>query len=184
VGGEIRRNGAKPGDRIWVSGTICDAWLGLKVLRGEFAGLRAAAREALTRRFRLPEPRCALWPRLAGIAHALVDVSDGLLADLGHICETSRVAATVDLPALPLSEAAQYLTANQPGLAAQLTGGGDDYELLFTAPQSMRSTIEALSAELGLLITQIGAIERGDGVRLIDSSGVEIAVGSAGWRHF
>ena len=120
AGAEIRRSGARPGDRVWVSGTIGDGFLGLKVLRGEYPNLSAADRTALVARFQLPEPRIALGPRLAGIAHAMCDVSDGLLADLGHISDASGVGARVRLAALPLSEAAARLVEAQPELAAQL----------------------------------------------------------------
>src|SRR5438105_7473611 len=133
TGAEIRRSGARPGDRVWVSGTIGDAFLGLQVLRGGYPGLAPADRAALTRRFQLPEPRTALGPRLAGIAHAMLDVSDGLLADLGHICEASQVGASVALSALPLSSGARRLAAADPGVTVRLATGGDDYELLFTA---------------------------------------------------
>jgi thiamine-monophosphate kinase len=183
-GGEIRRSGARPGDRVWVSGTIGDAFLGLKVLRGEHADLTDADRATLVARFRLPEPRTALGPRLAGIAHAMLDVSDGLLADLGHICETSGVGATVRLAALPLSAAAQRLVAARPALAAQLATGGDDYELLFAAPAEASAAIRRLSAELALPISEIGTIEAGEAVRLIDPAGKPVPVGNAGWRHF
>ncbi len=184
AGREIRRSGAQPGDRVWVSGTIGDAYLGLKVLRGEYKSLLAADRAALAARFRLPEPRVALGPRLAGIAHAMCDVSDGLLADLGHICETSGVAATVRLPALPLSAPAHAVVAAQPETAVALAGAGDDYELLFAAPPEAADAIGRLSGELGLAITAIGTIEPGAGARLVDAGGRDIPVAHAGWRHF
>jgi thiamine-monophosphate kinase len=183
-GGEIRRSGARLGDQIWVSGTIGDACLGLKVLRGEYNSLPAADRAALAARFRLPEPRVTLGPRLAGIAHAMCDVSDGLLADLGHICDASGVAATVHLPALPLSPAAAAIVAAHPETAAALAGGGDDYELLFAAPPGTEDAIGHLSAELGVAITAIGTIGMGEGVRLVDAGGDEVPVAHAGWRHF
>jgi thiamine-monophosphate kinase len=184
VGGEIRRSGAQPADLLWVSGTIGDAFLGLQVLRGEHPDLTDADRDALAARFRLPEPRTALGPRLVGIAHAMLDVSDGLLADLGHICDASGVGATVRLAALPFSAAAKRLVAAQPGLAAQLATGGDDYELLFAAPSDASAAILRLSAELALPITEIGAIETGEGVRLTDPTGKQVPVANAGWRHF
>ena len=183
-GAEIRRSGARPGDRVWVSGTIGDAFLGLKVLCGEHPDLADADRGALVARFRLPEPRTALGPRLVGIAHAMLDVSDGLVADLGHICDASGVGATVRLAALPLSSAAQRLLAAGPDLAAQLATGGDDYELLFTAPAAANAAIRGLSAELALPITEIGTIEVGEGVRLVDAAGRPVPVESTGWRHF
>jgi thiamine-monophosphate kinase len=183
-GGEIRRSGARPGDWVWVSGTVGDAYLGLKVLRGEYHALPAADRAALVTRFRLPEPRVALGPRLAGIAHAMCDVSDGLLADLGHICETSGVAATVRLPELPLSPAAAAIVASQPEMAAAMAAGGDDYELLFAAPPGTEDAIGRLSAQLGVAITAIGSIEPGKGVHLVDAGGGAIPVARAGWQHF
>jgi thiamine-monophosphate kinase len=184
IGREIRRGGARPGDRIWVSGTIGDAFLGLKVLQGEYSDLAPEHRAALTARFQLPEPRTTLGPRLAGTAHAMIDVSDGLLADLGHICEVSGVGAEVRLARLPLSRAAQQIVAVCPELAAPLAAGGDDYELLFTASIDAGATIAALASELGVPITEIGLIDTGERVRLIDEVGQEIPVAEAGWRHF
>jgi thiamine-monophosphate kinase len=183
-GGEIRRQGARPGDRIWVSGTIGDAFLGLKVRRGEYADLPAADRAALVGRFQLPQPRTVLGPRLVGIAHAMLDVSDGLLADLGHICNASRVGATVRLASVPLSAAARRLVATQPELGPQLPTGGDDYELLFAAPPDASAAIGRLAAELSLPITEIGTIEAGAGVRLVDAAGNPVPVAAAGWQHF
>jgi thiamine-monophosphate kinase len=184
AGAEIRRSGARPGDRVWVSGTLGDAWLGLKVLRGGYGSLAAAERAALAARFRVPEPRTALGPRLCGIAHAMIDVSDGLVADLGHICEASQVGTTVELAALPLSEAARRVMAEERVEPAALATGGDDYELLFAAPPEASATIDRLSEELGLRITPIGAIEAGAGVRLVDAAGRPVPVASPGWRHF
>jgi thiamine-monophosphate kinase len=184
AGGEIRRSGAKPGDRIWVSGTIGDAFLGLQVLRGGYTSLAPADRAALTRRFQLPEPRTELGPRLAGIAHAMLDVSDGLIADLGHICETSQVGATIALPSLPLSPEARRAAAAEPELPASLAAAGDDYELLFAAPPEAGEAISRLAAEIGLAITAIGTIEKRLGVRLVDAEGNPIPIATAGYRHF
>jgi thiamine-monophosphate kinase len=183
-GAEIRRAGARPGDRVWVSGTIGDAFLGLKVLRGGYEELAPEHRAALAARFQLPDPRTELGPRLAGIADAMIDVSDGLLADLGHICETSGVAATVELALLPLSPAAKAAVDADPALHKLLATGGDDYELLFTAPPEATVKIAALSHGLALPITEIGAIAAGAGVRLVDAAGKPIATKTAGWRHF
>jgi thiamine-monophosphate kinase len=184
AGAEIRRSGACPGDHIWVSGTIGDASLGLTVLRGGYPDLPPEQRAALIARFQLPEPRVELGPRLAGIAHAMCDVSDGLAADLGHICEASQVAATVALPLLPLSAAAKLIVAGAPDLPARLATAGDDYELLFTAPPDTRDQILRLSAELRLPITAIGTIESGAGVRLVDAGGKTVPIAAAGYRHF
>jgi thiamine-monophosphate kinase len=185
IGKEIRRSGAQPGDRIWVSGTIGDAFLGLKVLRtDELVGLGPAYAEALVARYRLPEPRCGLGPRLAGIAHAMIDVSDGLIADLGHICETSHCSATVEQIRLPFSAESLVILCEGWEQPAALATGGDDYELLFTAPPEMNDAIAALAAELAVSISEIGVIEGGAGVRLVDDAGQEIPVEAAGWRHF
>lgn len=184
VGQEIRRKGAQPGDRVWVSGTIGDAWLGLKALRGEYPKLAPGHRDALVNRFRLPKPRVELGPRLAGLAHAMIDVSDGLVGDLGHICETSRVAASVELPLVPLSQGARELAAADPALLATLVTGGDDYELVFAAPPDADEEIASLSRSLKLPITRIGAIEAGAGVRVVDDQGREVPLAKAGWRHF
>jgi thiamine-monophosphate kinase len=184
AGAEIRRSGACPGDHIWVSGTIGDAFLGLAVLRGGYPTLPDDQRAALIERFQLPEPRVELGPRLAGIAHAMCDISDGLVADLGHICEASQAAATVALPQLPFSPAAQRLISGAPDLPARLATAGDDYELLFTAPPEASERILALSAELELPITAIGTVERGAGVRLVDAAGKAVPIAAAGYRHF
>jgi thiamine-monophosphate kinase len=114
----------------------------------------------------------------------MIDVSDGLLADLGHICQTSHVAAVVELGRLPLSPAARLVVAAEPGIRSRLATGGDDYELLFSAPPDAAESIAALSAQLGVPITMIGRIEAGAGVRLIDNAGQTITVEAAGYRHF
>jgi thiamine-monophosphate kinase len=184
TGTEIRRSGARAGDLVWVSGTIGDAFLGLGVLHGRYPQLAAEHRAALTTRFQVPEPRVALGSALCGIAHAMIDVSDGLLADLDHICETSRVGAVVEQAALPLSAGAQAAAALDPSVAPRLATGGDDYELLFTASADAVASIRALSARLGLALTAIGRIEAGDGVRLVDTAGRAVAVEAPGYRHF
>lgn len=183
-GAEVRRSGARPGDRLWVSGTIGDAFLGLGLLRGAHPDLPEEDRAELVARFRLPEPRTVLGPRLSGVAHAMLDISDGLVADLGHVCETSGVGAVVEAAALPLSPTARRLAAAEPGLLPRLAAGGDDYELLFAAPPEAEGPIAALSAELGLPLTPVGRIESGAGVRLLDRRGRAIALEGGGYRHF
>ena len=184
AGMEIRRSGALVDDLVWVSGTIGDAHLGLAVLRGAYSQLAPEHGAGLVRRFRIPEPRVELGPRLAGLAHAMIDVSDGLLADLGHICETSNVAARVEVEALPLSPAAKEIVDQRMDSRVSLVAAGDDYELLFTAPAGATKAIEELSSGLGLPITMIGLIEQGKGVRLVDSEGRAIPVDHAGYLHF
>ena len=127
-----------PGDAIFVTGTIGDAALGLAVLRGRLPQLDAASAGFLVDHYHLPQPRVTVGPQLIGLATAALDVSDGLIADLGHICEVSDLAAIVEAGRVPLSQAARAAIETAPGhgLATALTGG-DDYEILLTAPPAV-----------------------------------------------
>src|SRR5712671_5030657 len=129
----LGRDGARAGDEIWVSGTIGDAALGLLVARRRLNGV------ALEKRYRLPQPRTDFGPRLIGIASATADVSDGLLADAGHIAEASRLGVVIERERVPLSAAASRALAATPGLWADVLGGGDDYELVIAVPPRKRS---------------------------------------------
>lgn len=184
-GGELRRSGARAGDDVYVSGTIGDAALGLRVLKGK---LRVAARHKrfLAERYHRPTPRIALGRFLAGVAHSAIDVSDGLVADLGHLCETSGVGAAVEAAAIPLSSAARAVLRAHPGLLADVLAGGDDYELVFTAPKARRPRVRALARALGLSLTRIGRIAGGGAgrVRVIGADGKPYLLPRAGWRHF
>jgi len=177
-GRALRRSTAMPGDVIWVSGTLGDAALGLRVLKG----LAATEDEAfyLIERYRRPEPRLALGQRLIGLAHAAIDVSDGLLADLGHILEESKVGGRLEAALLPVSAVAHGL----PGWLEAALGGGDDYELVFTAPQAATPPIERVGRELGLELAAIGRIVQGSGLEVVDATGAPLAVEGHGWRHF
>ena len=180
----LTRSGAGAGDDIYVSGTVGDATLGLRTVRGELAPLAAEDRSALAERFRLPEPRLALGAALVGAATCAIDVSDGLVADLGHICEGSGVAARIEAAAVPLSEAAQRALGAGEAALADLVTGGDDYEILFCAPPAERSAVEALRRRLALPLTRIGVIERGKGVTVVDVDGQPLALGRGGYSHF
>ena len=178
AGAALLRGGAKPGDAIWVSGTLGDAALGLRVLRGLAVTEEEAL--ALVDRYRTPRPRLELGSALRGLATAAIDVSDGLVADLGHICTTSAVGARIDAGRLPLSPTARGI----PGAREAALSGGDDYELLFTAPADAAPQIERLAAALDLPLTRIGAIEADSGIRVLDDLGQPVALGHPGWRHF
>lgn len=184
AGRMIRRSTAKPGDDVYVSGSIGDAALGLEVLRGGLADLPEAARAHLIGRYRLPQPRLGLGPRLWGLAHAAIDVSDGLVADLGHICETSGLGATVEAGLVPLSAAAQAALVRQPSLLAQILGGGDDYEILFAAPPEAAAALADLAGAEKLALTRIGRVTAGSGVTVLAADGQPMALANAGWRHF
>ncbi len=177
-GRALRRNGARAGDDIWVSGTLGDAALGLRILRG----LAAAEDELLelVDRYRTPRPRLELGRRLRGIATAAQDVSDGLLADLGHILKASAAGAEVRAAALPISAPARAM----PGALDAALSGGDDYELLFTAPLAARAAVQDAARVAAVEVTRIGRIEGQAGLRLIGPEGRPMAPGQAGWRHF
>ena len=177
-GKALLRSGARPGDEIWVSGTLGDAAIGLRVLRGLAVTEEEAI--ALVDRYRTPRPRLALGRALRGLATAAIDISDGLAADLGHICAASGVAAGIESAHLPLSDVARGV----PGAQEAALTGGDDYELLFTASPERRPEIERLGERLDLQLTQIGLIEPGSGVTVRDASGHPLPVARGGWRHF
>ncbi|MCR9073042.1 MAG: thiamine-phosphate kinase [Alphaproteobacteria bacterium] len=177
----LRRSGASVGDDLWVSGTIGDGALGLEVARGRLFG----AYSDLADRYRLPRPRTTLGPRLAGLASAALDVSDGLLQDAGHIAARSGCRLVIEAPAVPLSESAAAAISDDPDLFARALQGGDDYELLFTAPVECRSAIDASGRDVGVSVTRIGRVESGTGIELLDRNGVPLeGLSEQGWRHF
>jgi thiamine-monophosphate kinase len=180
AGTMLRRNGAKPGDLVFLSGTIGDAGAGLAALNGEFATLSVYDREVLVSRYQVPAPRLALGKALRGIATASLDISDGLLADLGHVAETSGVRLAVDADRIPLSMA---LKASGSSLVSAVTAG-DDYEIAFTAPADQRDSVSQIAAATNTPVAEIGRVETGSGVVLLDSSGREIPVSRKGYRHF
>ena len=180
----LTRSGAGERDDIFVSGTVGDATLGLRAVRGGLADLTPEDLAALAARFRLPEPRLALGAALVGVATCAIDVSDGLVADLGHLCEESGVAACINADAVPLSAAARRAVDGGEAAIADLVTGGDDYELLFCAPPAERGAIEALGRRLELAVSRIGTIEHGQGVTVVDADGQPLALGRAGYQHF
>ncbi len=184
TGAELRRSGARPGDAVFVSGTLGDAALGLMALGGELSELAEAETDELIDRYRLPRPRVSLGRALSGLASAAADVSDGLVADLGHICAASGVAARIDRVRLPLGPAARAAIAAIPETVSAVLSGGDDYELVFTAPPEAAAEISAAAAKLDVPVAEIGSIVDGDGVKVIAEDGREIKLTSAGYRHF
>jgi thiamine-monophosphate kinase len=177
----LRRDGAQPGDEIWVSGTLGDARLALEVFRGthslsgqDFAAVRAAMER--------PAPRVALGLSLRGVASAAIDLSDGLLGDLGHVLRASGVGASVDADALPRSA----VLAAQPLALQRLCGlaGGDDYELLFTASPDRHDAVRAAAASAGVAVQRCGRIEAAAGLRVVDRHGAPVDHGLQAWDHF
>ncbi len=180
----LRRNGARAGDEVYVTGTIGDAALGLMARRGKLRSLTAKQRQHLIGRYQVPRPRVALGPQLPGIATAAIDISDGLVADLGHVCETSKLAAVIDEPSVPLSAPAKAALAARPQLMEQVLTGGDDYEILFTAPAAAAAEIARLAAASGVAMTRIGYMQVGRGVSVLDAQGRRRKLAQGGWTHF
>ncbi|MEX0921134.1 MAG: thiamine-phosphate kinase [Rhodovibrionaceae bacterium] len=176
-GQELHRGTAKAGDLVCVSGTLGDGALGLLAARGELTGPLA---ERLRQSYRLPDPPMALGPKLRGLASAALDISDGLLGDLGHIARNSGLAARVRVPDLPLSEAVQEALVEDPDLLKLVLTGGDDYQLLFTlAPARLPELLDRVED-----VTVIGEMRAGEGVTAVDQYKRPIEVGDAGWTHF
>ncbi|NWH08478.1 MAG: thiamine-phosphate kinase [Alphaproteobacteria bacterium] len=183
-GGMVKRSGARPGDRVYVTGTIGDAYLGLLLLRGRIEGLRRSQARMLAARYRVPEPRVAFGKVLPHLASAALDVSDGLVADAGHLATTSDCRITIRLDDVPASPAAHAVFERYPVHRAPSLAGGDDYEILFTArPAKGRAVIEAARA-CKLRVTEIGRVEEGERVRLLDAGGSEIRLEKHGYTHF
>jgi thiamine-monophosphate kinase len=177
----LLRAGARRGDAVYVSGTIGDAALGLLVLTGKLRGIGASHRRFLADRYRLPQPRLALGAAVAPLATAAMDVSDGLVADLGHICDASRCGAEIEAAAVPASPAA--LAAGADHLPRRLAGG-DDYELLFTVPPRAEARLPALARRAGVALTCIGRIVPRKGVRVLGPNGKPLRLDAGGWQHF
>ncbi|VAV98917.1 Thiamine-monophosphate kinase [hydrothermal vent metagenome] len=183
-GKALRRRGAQVGDGIYVSGTLGDAALGLKSLSGE-AG---PPDETLIDRYHLPRPRLELGQKLYGIASAVLDISDGLAGDIGHICDLpgsqSALGAEITADLIPLSGAAGKLLESFPAYKNLIWNGGDDYELLFTAPDHMADKLASLAGELDLPLTRIGRITDNPLITIQGRSGENLMKNEQGFRHF
>ncbi len=180
AGQALLRSGARAGDDLWVSGTLGDARLALEVFRG-LAGVSADVFEAARARMEAPTPRVALGLALRGIASSAIDISDGLLGDLGHVLRASGVGAVIDT-----SLAAGLMAAPYPGERRLefILAGGDDYELAFTAPPGRRDAVTQAAAHAGTTVTRIGALQPGSGIRLVDGHGAELEARYASFDHF
>mgnify|MGYP001233900370 CR=1 FL=1 len=182
-GRAMKRAGASIGDVVLVTGTIGDAVIGLRVLTKK-AELDTANAKFVLDRYRLPQPRISIGPYLVGLASAAIDVSDGLIADLGHICDTSSVAAIISAAAVPFSPAGRAAIDAGQLTVSEAVSGGDDYELLFCAPREACNALSRLSAILDVEITEIGEITAGAGVELIDDNGEAMVISRPGYTHF
>ena len=177
----LLRSGARAGDRLYVSGTVGDARLALECFRGALA-LAGEDFRSVRRAMEWPQPRVALGVALRGVATSAIDVSDGLLGDLDHILRRSGVGATLHADTLPRSGA---LAAQTLDVQRECTlAGGDDYELLFTAPPQRSAKVQAAAAQAGVTVTHIGHIDATPGLRLLDARAQPIAQKFAGFDHF
>ena len=180
-GAALLRSGARAGDDLYASGTLGDARLALEVFRGR-ACLDGLAFDAVRRALETPEPRVALGLALRGVATSAIDVSDGLVGDLGHVLRRSGVGAQVDVDALPISAILREQPVEERRRCS--LAGGDDYELLFTAPPALRDRVAAAADGAGVAVTRIGRIEAARGLRLVDAAGRRVEAAYRAFDHF
>ena len=180
-GRALRRDGAQPGDLVYVTGTLGDAGLALLAQQGLFVGLGTLA--GLRERLDRPTPRIAEGRALVGMASAAIDVSDGLAADLGHVCTASGAGATLYVDRLPCSAAVRGYVAETGDWSVPLAAG-DDYELCVTVPASRQGEVETLAADLPAGLHWVGVIERTPGIRLVLPDGSMLDDAPGGYDHF
>ena len=181
AGEALLRSGAQPGDDLYVSGTLGDARAALEVFRGCLS-VDGVAFEALRHAMEQPQPRVALGQALRGVATSAIDVSDGLLGDLGHILRRSQLGATLEVDALPCSTVLRTLPVS---LQREFTlAGGDDYELVFSAPPARAAAVTRAAEASGVGITRIGRLHAEPGLRLVDANGLAVANGFGSFDHF
>lgn len=184
--GIVRRDGGQAGDDLYVSGTIGDSGLGLAVLKKQIK-MTPVDKASLSNRYHLPTPRLTLGSALAGMATAALDVSDGLIADAGKLAAASGLGAEIEASALPRSTAAASWIATQDNrwqALATIASFGDDYEILFSAPPSMRRSVMVASSAAKTDVTRIGTLVKAAGIRLVKDQGEEIKVPAPGYDHF
>jgi thiamine-monophosphate kinase len=181
-GKALLRSGAKWGDDVWVSGTLGDAALALAHLRGDFE-LHAQDLGHAVKRLNEPHPRVDLGRCLVGVATSCIDISDGLLADVGHVAHASGLRAVIEWESIPLSVvAARY--RKHPLVRQAALAGGDDYELAFTAPSNRRTELIELGGRLSLPLTRVGRMDDGTGVAVSDQAGRPVTLPQQGFDHF
>jgi thiamine-monophosphate kinase len=184
----VRRAGAKPGDKVFVSGSIGDATLGLALRKNTNLGakwkLSEAQRQRLTSRYLLPQPRNALTEAVRTHATAAMDVSDGLVGDFTKLCGVSGVAAEIAADKVPLSDAAKAVIATEPAMLEAAFTGGDDYEIICTVPAAKAESFRSAAQAARVTVTEIGEIKAGEGVRFLDAAGKALSFKRASFSHF
>jgi thiamine-monophosphate kinase len=180
----VRRNGAQVADDVFVTGTIGDSGGGLAIFKREKHSLSESQRDALTARYRVPQPPVRFGARhLGALASAAADVSDGLIADLGHIARASGVGMTVDADAIPRSGALRAFWGDDDAAIIRPATAGDDYQIAFTAAPDRREAVLQAAQDSQILVTRIGAVTAGEGVTLMRDGRV-LPVQASGYRHF
>jgi thiamine-monophosphate kinase len=183
-GAMVRRAGARAGDRVFVSGSIGDAALGLAVRNGKDWKLSDAQRQHLVSRYLLPQPRVALAEAVRLHASAAMDVSDGLVGDLAKLCRVSEVSAAIEAARVPLSDAAKAVIATDQSAFETALTGGDDYEIVCTVPAARTGDFRAAAQAAKVAVSEIGQIELGEGARFIGADGEALAFKRASFSHF
>ena len=188
TGRAISRAGARPGDGIYVTGTIGDAVLGLALESGDSRSgrwnLEPADRAFLSRRYLLPRPRCGLVAALRDHARAAMDVSDGLAGDLAKLCAASGVGARIEAERIPLSAPAARVVARDAAMRTSLFTGGDDYEIVCTVSEAASGGFRTAAAAAGIEVTRIGAITAAKSLLFVDAAGRTLPLGTLGYEHF
>ncbi|MGN7678491.1 MAG: thiamine-phosphate kinase [Anaplasma sp.] len=179
AGRSMTRSGAQIGDILYVSGNIGDSALGLMAYQGLIHG----ESQDLKRRYDLPEPRVSLGIQICNIASACIDISDGLIQDVGHICRLSGMGADLHLDKIPLSNEARRVIDGQPELVERILTGGDDYELAFTVSQRNLGKLREITDNTGTQITAIGEMTAGSGVKVYASNGKVMDLSNSGYTH-
>ncbi len=183
----VQRTTAKAGDHIFVTGTLGDAALGLALHRDPAflsRELSSGNRAFLSGRYLRPSPRVALAPLLLSCASASLDVSDGLIKDLGRLAAAAKAGVAIRFAGLPLSPPARHMISAAPQFTERIVAGGDDYEILFAVPPGRLETMRGIALAIPVQITEIGRLEAGGGVTLLDASGQAMHLGGGGYDHF
>ena len=183
-GSMVRRAGARPSDRVFVSGTIGDASLGLALRKGANWKLSDAQRRHLLSRYLLPQPRNAIAEAVRRHASSAMDVSDGLAGDFAKLCRASGVAADIEFNKVPLSEAAKAALAAEPAMIETALTGGDDYEIICTVPPAKAESFRAAAKAANVAVTEIGEIKAGEGARFLGSDRRALSFQRASFSHF
>ena len=184
IGQALLRSGAHEEDEIWVSGSIGDSALGLLAIQSALVSGKGREERWLKERYLLPRPRTSLGLALRGLASSCIDISDGLIADLNHVCRVSGLSASVEVERIPISDPARAVLADNPDLIQSILGGGDDYELLFTASPRVHEAVEQASHLCGYCVTRIGKMSAGSGVEVVDGNNEQIDISKMGYTHF